>query len=241
MKDTPASKACTKCGEVKYLDDFHKSNKGYLNRVAECKSCARERYLLNRSKKISQVSEYKKRHPDRVARAKSRWYENNKESVKAYHRRLYLSNREERVNKAKIRYWEDPEKYRSWYRSHAKRNRSYINKRCRERYREDASFRVRESVRGFLNRTLRASGDRKTSSTYDILGYTVEGLTLRIGFQMKPGMSWDNYGEWHIDHKIPISRFVNKGETRPHIINALSNLQPMWAEENMRKGARWIG
>jgi len=59
-----------------------------------------------------------------------------------------------------------------------------------------------------------------------------------ISSRFTPGMSWDNYGEWHIDHKIPVSHFVNKGEVRPHIINALCNLQPLWAEENLSKNDR---
>lgn len=74
-----------------------------------------------------------------------------------------------------------------------------------------------------------------------MLGYTSEMLRTRIEYQFQEGMSWDNYGDWHIDHKIPVARLLARGETRPHIINALSNLQPMWAEENMRKGARWVG
>lgn len=77
--------------------------------------------------------------------------------------------------------------------------------------------------------------------TREVLGYTPERMAQRIECQFTNGMSWDNYGEWHIDHKIPISRFIERGETRPHIVNALSNLQPMWASDNLSKGNRWIG
>ena len=51
-------------------------------------------------------------------------------------------------------------------------------------------------------------------------------------------MSWDNYGKWHVDHKKPISLF-NKN-TPAHIVNALSNLQPLWAKDNLSKGKRLL-
>lgn len=71
------------------------------------------------------------------------------------------------------------------------------------------------------------------------LGYSFDSLKSRLEFQFKDGMSWDNYGEWHVDHKKPISRFIEQGVSDPAIINALSNLQPLWAKENLSKGAKW--
>jgi len=50
-------------------------------------------------------------------------------------------------------------------------------------------------------------------------------------------MSWDNYGEWDIDHKKPISKF-NKN-TKLSTVNSLSNLQPLWAKDNLSKGNKF--
>ena len=47
-------------------------------------------------------------------------------------------------------------------------------------------------------------------------------------------MSWDNHGKWHIDHIKPVSKFDKN--TLPSIVNALSNLQPLWAIDNIQKG-----
>lgn len=52
-------------------------------------------------------------------------------------------------------------------------------------------------------------------------------------------MNWSNRGEWHLDHKKPVSRFIKQGITDPSIINALSNLQPLWAHENLSKGNKF--
>ncbi|AVH85447.1 hypothetical protein Rostov1_00057 [Vibrio phage Rostov-1] len=53
-------------------------------------------------------------------------------------------------------------------------------------------------------------------------------------------MSWDNWGEWHIDHIKPVAQFKREGITDPKIINALSNLQPLWAEENLKKSDKTL-
>jgi hypothetical protein len=50
-------------------------------------------------------------------------------------------------------------------------------------------------------------------------------------------MSWSNYGRWHIDHKKPISKF--KDGSNISVINALSNLQPLWAKDNLSKGNKF--
>ena len=72
-----------------------------------------------------------------------------------------------------------------------------------------------------------------------MVGYGHKDLIKRIEFQFKPGMNWSNYGKWHIDHKKPIARFIEQGVFDPKIINALSNLQPLWAFDNISKGSKF--
>jgi outer membrane receptor for monomeric catechols len=81
------------------------------------------------------------------------------------------------------------------------------------------------------------NGSKKETNTFKLLGYDTIKLKQRIEIQFKNGMSWDNYGKWHIDHKKPISKF--KEGTNINIINALSNLQPLWAKENLSKGNKF--
>lgn len=119
--------------------------------------------------------------------------------------------------------------------------RGRARSRFKERYESDAEFKAKVIMRAHLSSLLKKVKVGKNGSTSKVLGYSHLELKARVECQFQPGMSWDNHGEWHIDHKIPVARFLERGETRPHIINALSNLQPMWAVENMRKGARWVG
>lgn len=64
-------------------------------------------------------------------------------------------------------------------------------------------------------------------------------LMKRMECQFRPGMSWANYGEWEIDHKKPVARFIAQGCMNPAIINALSNLQPLWKAENRAKSNKY--
>lgn len=151
-------------------------------------------------------------------------------------------------------YWSDPDRSRAssnnWYYSNKERalkscrewdkaNREKINESKRRRYRDrienDVNFKLDFSMRAALQRLIRKGG-RSTK-----VPYSADMLRQRLECQFKPGMSWDNYGEWEIDHKIPMSLMMERGEFRPHIINALSNFQPLWKEENRSKGARYVG
>jgi uncharacterized protein (DUF2132 family) len=84
-----------------------------------------------------------------------------------------------------------------------------------------------------LSSVIRRFGGKKELSTYETLGYSAEQLKKHLENLFTEGMSWENWGEWHIDHKIPISCF-NKNED-PKVVNSLDNLQPLWAVENIKK------
>lgn len=109
----------------------------------------------------------------------------------------------------------------------------------RRRYAEDPSFKAASAIRNMLKRVLTASGEKKSGLTYAMLGYTGVQLMEHLESLFSDGMSWENYGEWHIDHIKPVSLFMKEGETRPHVVNALHNLQPLWAEDNFAKSNKF--
>jgi hypothetical protein len=69
------------------------------------------------------------------------------------------------------------------------------------------------------------------------LGCSIDELKLHLSAQFKSGMSWDNYGQWHIDHVIPVSKFDLTDDAQITKCFNFKNLQPLWAEENLKKGA----
>lgn len=125
-------------------------------------------------------------------------------------------------------------------RSNAKR-RSKAGKIKQRKYydtvlKHDAGFLLRRKAYDEINNALRwNSGKIKTS-----IGYTSDELRERIESQFKIGMSWDNRGEWEIDHRKPISAFIAEGIDDLILINALENLQPLWKEENATKGSKFV-
>ena len=79
----------------------------------------------------------------------------------------------------------------------------------------------------------------KSMSTVKLLGCTIKFLKQHLQSQFTKGMSWDNYGKWHIDHKHPCVGFdLSKPEEQIKCFN-YKNLQPLWAFDNIAKGAKW--
>jgi hypothetical protein len=144
--------------------------------------------------------------------------EHKKELQRLRARRWYEKNRAEAIEKAAQWKKENPEK---------------INISARRWRKKETSKTII-----FMRQCVRRCMKNKTDRTHVILGYTREELMLHLERQFKKGMTWDNMGEWHIDHIIPVSQYVAEGETDPSVINALTNLRPMWARENMKKHNR---
>ena len=80
-------------------------------------------------------------------------------------------------------------------------------------------------------------GKKNRRSWFALVGYTAEDLRKHLEFLFQPGMTWENMGEWHIDHIWPLSRLYIDGTDDPTFKFAwsLKNLQPLWAKDNISK------
>jgi hypothetical protein len=76
-------------------------------------------------------------------------------------------------------------------------------------------------------------GAIKTSPTFEQLGYTVDEFVAHIERQFVKGMGWHNMGQWQLDHVLPVSGAKDISDVVA--LNQLSNLRPMWAQDNNRK------
>lgn len=116
------------------------------------------------------------------------------------------------------------------YKSRRKSMRKYMRK-----YLLIPKNRIALRLRNRINRALR--GIVKKANTFWLLGCTIEELKQHLENQFKGNMSWDNYGfyGWHIDHIIPCASFdLSKASEQKKCFH-YTNLQPLWAEENLRK------
>jgi hypothetical protein len=153
--------------------------------------------------------------------------EKNKEKI-AFRNKKYQEN-----NKGKIT------KYLIEYRD---RNRRKITEQVRsyerKRRKLDSEFRIVQNLRRRVNHFLKGA---RSASTLELLGCNVEYLKRHLGSQFTIGMTWDNYGEWHIDHIRPCTPFDLSDPDQQKQCFHYSNLQPMWAVENLSKGCKWEG
>ena len=127
----------------------------------------------------------------------------------------------------------DANKIASQKRKHTKR-KSYLKEYYNNRYSSDLNYKtlvlLRSRIKGALN------GTAKKSSSKKLLGCSVEQLRQHLEDQFTGGMSWENHGDWHIDHIKPCAAFDLTDERQQIECFNYTNMQPLWAFDNLSKG-----
>jgi hypothetical protein len=116
-----------------------------------------------------------------------------------------------------------------------------INRRRREvraKLRPSPERRLKESMRARIWAALKG---RSNGRLWGRLGYSLDDLRKHLASLMTEGMSWDNYGHWHVDHIKPCAAFNLEDDEEFRACWALSNLQPLWDRDNCVKGAKYAG
>lgn len=127
---------------------------------------------------------------------------------------------------------------RAYRKANPDRLRAYFRDYARVRRATDLQFRLRLNLRRRITKLLSGRDTRAGSSVRD-LGCSVAELKAYLESKFKPGMSWENYGLWHLDHIMPLSKFDLS--VREEFLRAchFSNIQPLWAADNIRKGNKF--
>lgn len=199
--------------EVPMLEDVQNANP-IISTVKRCTKCLTEKlinefYRNTNSCKVCYIA------------ASAKWAKNNLEKRHKIDLKCYYKN---------------PEKHRKWAREHPE-----IMKASHQKWRKANP--IKKSSKSYLNCCIRAvvafsiKGNKNGRSWEKLVGYSLEDLRRHIEKHFSPGMSWNNYGKWHIDHIIPKSAF---NFLYPEDIDfekcwALKNLQPLWAKDNLSK------
>lgn len=132
------------------------------------------------------------------------------------------------------------EKRRQATREYRKRNPEKVKESARKSYvkrRGTTEYKLIHSLRNRLRIAL--FNNEKSGSAIEDLGCSIKELKCYLESKFKNGMTWQNYGHkgWHIDHIIPLKKFQLK--IRVELLKAChyTNLQPLWAKDNLTKGA----
>jgi hypothetical protein len=161
-----------------------------------------------------------------------RTYQKHKEKKSEYHKRWANQNKEHLSNYIKEYREKNVEKIK-------KIKRDYE----RNRKASDPLYKLISNFRTAIYQVLKESNVEKNKHYFDILQYTPESLIKHLESQFENNMNWDNYGEWHVDHKLPITSFniEEMGDEEFMRCWSLENLQPMWGNDNIRKSNKIIG
>lgn len=150
-----------------------------------------------------------------------------------YYRNLTEEQKLKRRSYAKRKRDLDPKKYSEETRQWRLRNPDYK----KNRWKNDINFRIMENMRGRIYKALKSNS--KSKKTIDLIGCTLDELKQHLENLFSEGMSWENYGKWHVDHKKPCSLFDFTLESDQKACFNYNNLQPLWAEDNLRKSNKY--
>jgi DNA/RNA endonuclease G (NUC1) len=127
-------------------------------------------------------------------------------------------------------------KFKAYALEHSQERKAYRKEYYSKKGKIDSIYRIKQALRRRINHALR--GTSKSAPTFTLLGCPIDIFRAHLEKQFKPGMSWSNYGKWHIDHIRPCASFdLSKQEEQKKCFH-YTNLQPLWALDNLHKSSR---
>lgn len=191
---------------------------------ADCKKC-----------KNIQDKDYNNKNKDKKLKRDREYYHKIKNSIK------YKNKRKKYYNENKKYLLKKNKKINvEWY----KKNKDYQIKKTadyiKNKYNRNIEFRILCCLRSRLNCAI--TNGYKNTSTINLLGCTIEEFKKHLKSQFQPGMTWKNYGRkgWHIDHIKPCDSFDLSDPEQQKLCFHYTNLQPLWAEDNLSKSNKII-
>lgn len=126
------------------------------------------------------------------------------------------------------------EEKRRWNENNSEKVKSYNREYSKKRRSTDLNFKIRGSLRNRLKLAIKK--EFKKSSCVELLGCSIEHFKKYMESKFSESMTWENYGEWHIDHIKPCCLFDLSSQEAQRICFNYKNLQPLWAKDNILKG-----
>lgn len=227
------------------------------------KAKKKSHYHANAEAERAKSAAYRAANPEKVKEASKRRYEQNRELLLARRAAYYAANREDIVERRRLQYAENAERERQIQRERRAADPERVRQRDREyrqanleriraqeritglnkfyrRYKKDIGYTLKVRTSALVRASLKAGS--KSKRTQELLGYSTEDLKAHLEAQFTKGMTWEAFmaGEIHIDHIVPVSAFSITSEDCEEFRQCwcLSNLRPVWAKDNLSKGAR---
>ena len=221
-------KVCIKCKVKKPFDEFHKNKNKKYGLQPQCKSCSKEYKQANKEIIKEYNKEYREANKEYYKEYGKEYHQANKEKLEEYKKEYYQANKEN-----------IKERVKEYHQANKERIKEYSKEWQRERRKTDPLFKMKCNLRKRTWEAFKNQGYSKNTKTQEMLGIDWEVCKEHIERQFKKGMNWNNQGEWHIDHIIPLSSASTLERLKE--LCHYTNLQPMWAEDNLIKSDKIIG
>jgi hypothetical protein len=164
-------------------------------------------YQEHKAKILEQVKEYRLSHKQELINQDKDYYQSHKEIILKNKKEYYNKNKEKIIDR--------------------------ISKYCKIRKYIDINYKILCNLRTRLYLVLK--NNPKSLTTIRLVGCSIKKLRRHLESKFVRGMSWDNYGKWHVDHIRPCASFdLSKFEEQAKCFN-WKNLQPLWAKDNLSK------
>jgi hypothetical protein len=228
----------------------------------------RKRYAENAQKQREYARKYREENPERVrewsrksvnkwraanpeksreswTKSNHKWRVTNLEKARESHKNWYRANQEKEQERSRKYYYTNQEKEKKRGREYQRKRFAKNPEKIRNYFREYHQKRRKTipeiyMMRSCVHRMLKVAQFTRTSRNWKYICCTPQFLRNHLEEQFLPGMTWENYGEWHVDHIIPLSIFPFK--EMPELLFVAShwtNLRPLWRKENLSKGKRY--
>ena len=246
-------------GKQRPLSEFNKHSGHKDGLCSYCKLCHKllsKKYADENKEKVAkyqkdyriqnekELKKYKKEYRNKSGnQKKAKEYQiqyqiENKEELNKKQKERYDENKEEILKQQQEFYQKNKEKIKARVKKYSKENRTSINRFRNKKLKLDINYRILHNLRGRLHSAL--NGKSKIKRTLELLSCTIDEFKNHLQSQFTKGMSWDNYGLWHIDHIRPCASFdLSKKLEQLECFN-FKNLQPLWALDNLKKGSFYV-
>lgn len=229
VEDGIEKRWCGKCKKYSPLERFGRSSSTWDGLRSTCKDCLHEQNVANKDR----ITEYNKNYWQKtmeIQKEKSKqWRNENKDRARENMQRWLTENSEYKKQKDK--------EYREAHKEEYKENHRRWRKENYEKMKEEngPEF-IKHKLKTNIGRRIREIlGQNKSERCMDYVGCSLENLKAHLESTFKDDMSWENYGKWQIDHKIPCAAFDMGDPIEQKACWHYTNLQALWAIDNILK------
>jgi hypothetical protein len=161
-------------------------------------------------------------------------YLKNKERYKINSKKNYNKRKDELTEKNRIRRITEKDYFKQRAKEYRIKNKAKEIEKHNNKLKTDLLYAIKYKLR--VSVAFKRIKQTKPANTEQLLGCTWIEAKEHFEKLFKPGMNWSNHGDWHIDHIKPVAAFTKDDI---HLMNHISNLQPLWAIENLIKGDKY--